>query len=374
MSPEQAAGRSLEVDHRTDIYSLGVTLYELLTLCPAIRGDDGPDLLRKIEQHEPLRPRALSPDLPGDLEAVVQKAIAKARQERYPTAAALAEDLQRFLDGLPTVARPHTFVDQRGSGSGTPATHESGGCFRRRLPFRSARLHPDRLASKRPDAAGYEAAEANLCLAQANYRQAREAVDRFGAQLAEELAEVPGRRRSAAGCSETRCGITRDSWPEPPRIQPCRTTLPSPTPRSAGSPNTSARSTRRWPLTAQQCAFCSNSSTRTRPFSSRALALCTHLPEQSRTRAHAKRPDGGSSRTVSASDPPADPPGGQTVRSLARRRGTRPHEKQPGAPPRSTGQFAGGRRFLPRSRRFQRSSWRRNIRTTCRSSATWRGH
>ena len=114
MSPEQATGRSVLVDHRTDIYSLGMTLYELLTLCPAFRNDEGPALLRRIEQDDPVRPRQLNPQVPPDLENVVWKALAKLRDDRYATAGELADDLQRFLDGVPTVAKRPRLVDRAG--------------------------------------------------------------------------------------------------------------------------------------------------------------------------------------------------------------------------------------------------------------------
>ncbi len=105
MSPEQTVGNSSVVDQRTDVYSLGATLYELLTLEPAFEGSDRQALLRRISQDEPRRPRALNPALPSDLETIVLKAMAKDPVSRYATAAALAEDLQRFLDDQPILAR-----------------------------------------------------------------------------------------------------------------------------------------------------------------------------------------------------------------------------------------------------------------------------
>jgi serine/threonine protein kinase/WD40 repeat protein len=105
MSPEQAiAGREL-IDHRTDVYSLGTTLYELLTLTPAFPGDDRQNLLRRVTEDEPPAPRRVAPAIPADLEVIVLKAMAKEPSERYATARDLADDLRRFLEDRPIVAR-----------------------------------------------------------------------------------------------------------------------------------------------------------------------------------------------------------------------------------------------------------------------------
>jgi hypothetical protein len=106
MSPEQAAGRRDLVDGRTDVYGLGATLYELLTLRPAVDAATDSELLRRVADADPTPARRLNPAVPADLETVVHKALAKAPADRYPTAAALAADLRRFLDGRPVLARP----------------------------------------------------------------------------------------------------------------------------------------------------------------------------------------------------------------------------------------------------------------------------
>ncbi len=112
MSPEQALGRRTPLDGRTDIYSLGVTMYELLTLRPAFSGDDRLEVLRNIVQDEPSPPRKLDPTIPVDLETIVLKAMAKAPSDRYTTAAELATDLGRFLDNRPILARRPSLADR----------------------------------------------------------------------------------------------------------------------------------------------------------------------------------------------------------------------------------------------------------------------
>jgi serine/threonine protein kinase len=102
MSPEQALAKRVVVDHRTDIYSLGVTLYELLTLEPAFKGGDRQELLRQIAFEEPTAPRRLNRAIPMELETITAKAMEKNPAERYCTAKEMAEDLQRFLRDEPT--------------------------------------------------------------------------------------------------------------------------------------------------------------------------------------------------------------------------------------------------------------------------------
>jgi WD40 repeat protein/serine/threonine protein kinase len=112
MSPEQASAKRGVVDHRTDIYSLGVTLYELLTLEPAYAGRDRVELLQQITGEEPRLPRHLNPGVPAELETIVLKALAKNPEERYATAQEVADDLQRFLDDKPIRAKRSTMVQK----------------------------------------------------------------------------------------------------------------------------------------------------------------------------------------------------------------------------------------------------------------------
>jgi tetratricopeptide (TPR) repeat protein len=113
MCPEQAAGGRV-LDPRSDVYSLGATLYELLAGRPAFDGTDRADLLRRIAHAEPVAPRRIDPTIPRDLETIVGKAMAKEPDRRYATARELAEDLGRFLDDRPILARRPGPVERLG--------------------------------------------------------------------------------------------------------------------------------------------------------------------------------------------------------------------------------------------------------------------
>jgi WD40 repeat protein/serine/threonine protein kinase len=105
MSPEQALAQRGGTDQRTDIYSLGATLYELLTLEPAFDGSDRQELLRKIAFEDPRAPRQVNRAVPYELETIVLRAMAKSPADRYATAQDLADDLRRFLEHRPILAR-----------------------------------------------------------------------------------------------------------------------------------------------------------------------------------------------------------------------------------------------------------------------------
>ncbi|MBN1511774.1 MAG: serine/threonine protein kinase, partial [Phycisphaerae bacterium] len=101
MSPEQALGKRIPIDHRTDIYSLGATLYELLTFRPAFTGRDRQELLRQITFEEPRPPRRIDRAIPPELNTIILKALSKNADDRYETAQHMADDLGRFLADKP---------------------------------------------------------------------------------------------------------------------------------------------------------------------------------------------------------------------------------------------------------------------------------
>jgi serine/threonine protein kinase/Flp pilus assembly protein TadD len=109
LAPERLEGRA---DVRSDVYALGLTLYELLALQPAFGGADQAELLRRITEAEAARLDRINPQLPRDLVTIVHKAMAREPADRYQTAGALAEDLRRFLDDRSIVARRASLVEQ----------------------------------------------------------------------------------------------------------------------------------------------------------------------------------------------------------------------------------------------------------------------
>jgi WD40 repeat protein/serine/threonine protein kinase len=109
LAPERFNGQG---DLRSDVYSLGLTLYELITLRPAFDDADRNRLVKQVMHDEPVRPRKLNPAVPRDLETVVLKAIAREPAHRYQTPAEMAEDLKRFTEDRPVKARRVSGVER----------------------------------------------------------------------------------------------------------------------------------------------------------------------------------------------------------------------------------------------------------------------
>lgn len=111
MSPEQADGRSKEIDGRTDVYALGVTLFEMLTGHVPFRGNVHAVLQQKLNEEAP-SPRTLNPNLPRDLETICLKCLERDPEKRYQSARELADELERFQSGVPILARPITSIEK----------------------------------------------------------------------------------------------------------------------------------------------------------------------------------------------------------------------------------------------------------------------
>jgi serine/threonine protein kinase len=112
MSPEQAMAKRMGLDHRTDVFSLGVVLYELLALRRPFEGDTSQQVVEQIMYRDPADPRTIRSKIPRDLAVIAGKALEKERHKRYGTMRELAADLRRHLADEPIHARPPTRIDR----------------------------------------------------------------------------------------------------------------------------------------------------------------------------------------------------------------------------------------------------------------------
>ena len=114
MPPEQAAGRLDEVDRRSDVYGLGAILYEILAGRAPFDGPKTAEIIRRVVEEEPVRPRTVVPGTPPALEAICLKAMAKTPADRYDSASALATDVRRWLADEPVAAFPEPWPKRAG--------------------------------------------------------------------------------------------------------------------------------------------------------------------------------------------------------------------------------------------------------------------
>lgn len=171
MSPEMVRHGATRVDHRTDVYSLGVTLFELLTLSLPFSGPSSPAVIRSIERDPTPWPRRRNPDVPEQLQAIALRALGKRPEHRYASAAALAQDLRRFLSFQRIEARTPGPLQRLGS---IVARHRglaaaltllllvvtlgpAANAWRKRQAFRAARAEGERCAQRGDDAGALRA-------------------------------------------------------------------------------------------------------------------------------------------------------------------------------------------------------------------------
>jgi serine/threonine-protein kinase len=186
MAPEQALGKRQAVGPAADVYALGAILYEMLTGRPPFRGETTAETERQVLAEEPVPPSRLNAKVPRDLETISLKCLHKNPQRRYPTAAALAEDLCRFQQGKPIAARPAGPVERAGR-------------WARRHPTVTATLAASLLA-----AAALVGLSWWLVAEQAHKRDAVEAVLKEVARLQEQARW--GEARAALDLADARLG------------------------------------------------------------------------------------------------------------------------------------------------------------------------
>jgi serine/threonine protein kinase/tetratricopeptide (TPR) repeat protein len=214
MSPEQSLGMDRILNERTDVYSLGVTLYELAGQQAAFSGIDRNEILRRIALEDPIPLRRINPLIPIDLETIIMKAMAKTPEQRYASARDFATDLKNYLQGRPITARRAGWAERwakwarrhkavvRAALAATFATLIVLAlttflvlASNRRLAAAHEEIHQANLRLRQALNDSEESrrqAKESLERARTHFQQARQVVDLFGTRYAEALQSLPG--------------------------------------------------------------------------------------------------------------------------------------------------------------------------------------
>jgi serine/threonine protein kinase/formylglycine-generating enzyme required for sulfatase activity len=215
MSPEQAMAKRVKLDHRTDIFSLGVVLYEMLTLRRPFQGKTSYEVLYQITFNDPAPIRNFNKQVPRDLQVICLKALEKNPDRRYRTAAEMAEDLRRFLGHESILARPPSLLElgrrklvrhQVVSASTVAAVLALGGGFW----WRASQVHGDTL---RRDMAPILALAAKPDLSALEANDLREGLDRIE-EVRREFKDLGSERAAMLSELEARIVTAARKWME----------------------------------------------------------------------------------------------------------------------------------------------------------------
>jgi serine/threonine protein kinase len=192
MSPEQAGGKRVFLDHRTDVYSLGATLYELVTLEPLFPGESRQELLHQILHEEPRAPRVLDKSIPTELETILLKAVSKNPADRYASAQDLAADLRRYLEDKPILARRPGLLERGRKWSRRHPSVVAAGILLLLSGIVGLVINNRMIADEQAKTAAALKGESQRAdEADRRFKQAREAVDILVQVCEEEMADLP---------------------------------------------------------------------------------------------------------------------------------------------------------------------------------------